>query len=194
VSADDDARRVARTVFDRPVSLAAGAGTGKTATLVARLVTWLVDRGWEDARASSQSDSPARIARAALRASVALTFTEAAAAEMHERLALALAELAEGRAPTGLPRTELPPQAEERAAALRDALEEPVAITIHSFAHGLLARFPLEAGLQPGFRVDADGRERERVVRELVEETLAGILGQDLDPRWAALFREQVAP
>ncbi|MBK7643884.1 MAG: UvrD-helicase domain-containing protein [Planctomycetes bacterium] len=194
MNVDAQARRIARTVFDRPVSLAAGAGTGKTATLVARLVTWLVGPGWEDARSSSDSESHARIARVALRGSVAITFTEAAAAEMHERLTDALARLAGGDAPTGLPREELPPEAKTRAAALRDALEEPVAITIHSFARGLLGRFPLEAGLQPGFAVDADGRERERVVRELVEETLAGILAQELDPSWTALFREKVAP
>ncbi len=194
MSSDDDARRIARTLFERPVSLAAGAGTGKTSTLVARLVTWLVGRGWEDAHSASGSEAPARIARVALRGSVAITFTEAAAAEMHERLTLALAELASGKAPTGLPREELPAQAQSRAAALRDALEEPAAITIHSFARSLLSRFPLEAGLQPGFLVDADGRERERVVRELVEETLAEVLARDLDPRWAALFRERVAP
>ncbi len=181
MSRDAEARRIARTVFDRPVALEAGAGTGKTTTLVARLVAWLVGPGWVDARST-------------LRGSVAITFTEAAAAEMHERLALALSALAGGVPPRGLPLSELPPEAVERAAALRDALEQPIAITIHSFARGLLARFPLEAGLQPGFTVDADGRDRERIVRELVEETLADVLAHDLDPRWAELFREHVAP
>lgn len=181
MSADFEARRIAHTEFGRPVALEAGAGTGKTTTLVARLVAWLVGPGWVDARST-------------LRGSVAITFTEAAAAEMHERLTRALAELAGGTRPNGLEAAELPPEAAQRAAALRDALEEPVAITIHAFARGLLARFPLEAGLQPGFEVDADGRERERVVRELVEETLAEVLSRELDPRWAELFREQVAP
>jgi ATP-dependent helicase/nuclease subunit A len=129
-----------------------------------------------------------------LRGSIAITFTEAAAAEMHERLAQTLADLARGKPPVWLPRAELCTEAESRAAALRDALEEPAAITIHAFARSLLARFPLEAGLQPGFAVDADGRERERVVRELVEETLSELLSRELDPRWAELFREQVAP
>jgi ATP-dependent helicase/nuclease subunit A len=181
VSRDSDARRVARTVFDRPVALEAGAGTGKTTTLVARIVAWLVGPGWVDARST-------------LRGSVAITFTEAAAAEMHERLTQALSALADGTPPIGLPREELGAEAPLRAAALRDALEEPAAVTIHSFARGLLARFPLEAGLQPGFTVDADGRERERVVRELVEERLAEVLSRELDPRWAGLFREHVAP
>ncbi len=194
MSRDAQARRIARTEFERPVALEAGAGTGKTTTLVARLVAWLVGRGWEMASSAGESADPIRRARLALRGSVAITFTEAAAAEMHERLTLALAELAAGRAPKGLPAEELPREAAARAAALRDALEEPAAITIHAFARGLLARFPLEAGLQPGFSVDADGRERERVVRELVEETLADVLSRELDPRWAELFREHVAP
>jgi ATP-dependent helicase/nuclease subunit A len=194
VSQDDDARVLARTVFDRPVSLEAGAGTGKTTTLVARLVAWLSGPGWEDARARCGFEEPARIARAALRGCIALTFTDAAAAEMQERLTLALAGLAAGTPPKGLPREELPSEAEVRAAALRDALAEPLAVTIHTFARGLLARFPIEAGLQPGFAVDAEGRERERVVRELVEETLASVLARDLDERWAGLFREHVAP
>ena len=181
MSRDSQARHSARTQFDRPVALEAGAGTGKTTTLIARLVAWLVGPGWVDARST-------------LRGSVAITFTEAAAAEMHERLTQALSALACGVPPKGLPLAELPLEAVERAAALRDALEEPIAITIHAFARSLLARFPLEAGLQPGFSVDADGRERERVVRELVEETLADVLSRELDPRWAELFREHVAP
>jgi len=181
MNGDAAARRIARSEFGRPVALEAGAGTGKTTTLVARLVTWLVGPGWVDARST-------------LRGCVAITFTEAAAAEMHERLAQALGDLADGRPPKGLELADLPAEAPARAALLRDALEEPIAQTIHAFARGLLARFPLEAGLQPDFTVDADGRERERVVREVVEETLAEVLGRELDRRWAELFREHVAP
>ena len=81
MSRDAESRRIARTEFGRPVALEAGAGTGKTTTLVARLVAWLVGPGWIDARTT-------------LRGSVAITFTEAAAAEMHERLTQALSELA----------------------------------------------------------------------------------------------------
>ena len=50
--ADRQARIFAQREFVRPVVLEAGAGTGKTATLVARIVTWCIGPGWERARAS----------------------------------------------------------------------------------------------------------------------------------------------
>ena len=40
------ARRVARSEFTKPVVLRAGAGTGKTAALVARVVCWVTGEGW----------------------------------------------------------------------------------------------------------------------------------------------------
>ena len=46
---DRRARETARSTFDKPIVLRAGAGTGKTASLVARVVTWLVDHGWSQA-------------------------------------------------------------------------------------------------------------------------------------------------
>ena len=45
--ADAEARRLAQIVFDRPVVLEAGAGTGKTSVLVARVVNWCLGEGWE---------------------------------------------------------------------------------------------------------------------------------------------------
>ena len=44
---DAEARRRAVTEFDRPLMLAAGAGTGKTATLVVRVAHWCLGPGWE---------------------------------------------------------------------------------------------------------------------------------------------------
>ena len=48
--ADRRAREAAQTVFDRPLALIAGAGTGKTSTLVARIIAWCSGPGWERAR------------------------------------------------------------------------------------------------------------------------------------------------
>ena len=48
-AADAEARRLAQTCFDRPLVLEAGAGTGKTATLVARVLSWCLGPGWEAA-------------------------------------------------------------------------------------------------------------------------------------------------
>ena len=48
---DAAARLAARTRFDAPLALEAGAGTGKTAALVARVAVWCLTGGWERARA-----------------------------------------------------------------------------------------------------------------------------------------------
>ena len=50
-AADADARLRAQNSFARPLVLEAGAGTGKTATLVARIVAWCVGPGWRRAAA-----------------------------------------------------------------------------------------------------------------------------------------------
>ena len=44
---DGAARRRAVLEFSRPLLLSAGAGTGKTATLVARICHWVLGPGWE---------------------------------------------------------------------------------------------------------------------------------------------------
>ena len=46
---DPEARRAAQTFFDRPLVLEAGAGTGKTTTLIGRLLAWTLGPGWERA-------------------------------------------------------------------------------------------------------------------------------------------------
>ncbi|HUK14508.1 MAG TPA: UvrD-helicase domain-containing protein, partial [Thermoanaerobaculaceae bacterium] len=47
--ADRRARARSQTEFDRPLVLEAGAGTGKTATLVARVLAWCLGPGWRRA-------------------------------------------------------------------------------------------------------------------------------------------------
>ncbi|MCZ6463652.1 MAG: UvrD-helicase domain-containing protein, partial [Proteobacteria bacterium] len=59
-SEDRAARLAACTQFDAPLLVEAGAGTGKTATLVARIVSWAMDRGWSRAveRRAGLGDAP----------------------------------------------------------------------------------------------------------------------------------------
>jgi len=118
-----DARPADQNNRDRLVSdfgatffVEAGAGTGKTTTLVDRIVA-LVAAGELE---------PAGL--------VAITFTEAAAAELRARVREALE--AHGEAVT-------------LAAAAH--LEDASIDTIHSFAGSLLRTHPLEAGLPPNF-------------------------------------------
>lgn len=177
-SQDRQARRLAQTEFRRPLVLEAGAGTGKTTTLVARVLAWCLGPGWEaKAAAEGESRSPAtpeKIAAAVLQGVVAITFTEAAAAEMAEGVGKRLAEVAAGATPIGLLPEALPaaPAPVERARALLGALDHLAVRTIHSFCRSLLSRYPLEAGLHPQLTVDADGFHLDRAVHEAVERAV----------------------
>ena len=87
---DAAARRLAQTEFDRPVAVEAGAGTGKTTVLVARILAWCLGRGWERAHADEFDEvgpqvQPDAVANRVLDGLVAITFTEAAAAQMARR-------------------------------------------------------------------------------------------------------------
>ncbi|MFH2204799.1 MAG: UvrD-helicase domain-containing protein [Elusimicrobiota bacterium] len=160
--ADAADRDRARTELGANIIVEAGAGTGKTTLLIDRIVFLLLGGGLEVSRL------------------VALTFTEKAAAEIKFRLAErlnALSGLLGGEAAGGgdaesarrclrdlralYPR----PDAAYREAAenaLRN-LEQAQMGTIHSFCAHLLRLYPLEAGVDPNFRVDADGTAFEEI-------------------------------
>jgi ATP-dependent helicase/nuclease subunit A len=174
--ADAAARALAQREFARPLVLEAGAGTGKTATLVARVLAWSLGAGWERAEAALARDAApaARVAARVLDGVVAITFTEAAAAEMSQRVDAALAQLLEGSLPVGVDADALPPPLlrHARAAALRGALDHLQLQTIHAWCRRLLSSHPLAAGVHPGFQVDADGRLAADAARRALEARL----------------------
>ena len=149
----------------------ANAGSGKTTTLVNRVARLLLDGSAPDAI-------------------LCLTFTKAAAAEMQRRLyqrlgAWAVAHDDDLRADLG--RLEaLAPNSYDRAALSRAralfarALETPGGLkiqTIHAFCEQLLRRFPIEAGVSPGFRVidDAEAAAVSAIAREaMAHASLSG--------------------
>ncbi len=187
LAADGFARLLATTEFVRPLLLEAGAGTGKTATLVARVLTWCLGPGWQRAVQSETGDPPPereRLAARVLRGVVAITFTDAAAREMAERVIAGLSALAQGSPPTGwaAPADLVPAELRARAAALLDAADQLQVHTIHAFCRQLLARYPLEAGLGLSFAVDADGSAIQEVVEETVVATLAQAFGEPGGP------------
>ncbi len=190
---DAAARRAAQREFDRPLLLEAGAGTGKTATLVARVVAWSLGPGWERATAARAGASAEAIAARALGRIVAITFTEAAAAEMATRVAEALEALVRGTVPPGVDPDCLPPAAHwrDRARALVGALDHMVVCTIHAFARRLLSAHCVDAGLHPRFEVDADGALRAAAVREALEAELERGYA---NPDWLALAEEGFGP
>jgi len=194
VDAADRLRAV--TTFDRPVLLEAGAGTGKTATLVARVLSWCLGPGWE--RHAQPPAEPEEIGVRVLSGVVAITFTEAAAAEMAARIGKALARVQRepDRLPLGLA-LELLPGPQElfgRARALRAALDHLNVGTIHAFCRRLLAAHPLEVGIAPDFEVDAAGSRTNVLVREVLEGFLREAWAEPVDARLLALAHRRIAP
>ncbi|HKA14659.1 MAG TPA: UvrD-helicase domain-containing protein [Myxococcota bacterium] len=165
---DARSRMLAQTEFTHPVAIEAGAGTGKTAILVARVLAWCLGPGWECAHARDPGADPVRIGERVLRGVVAITFTEAAAAEMDARIEQALGGLERGERPVGF-EVSAPL---DRVAALRSALDQLVVETIHAYCRRLLSAHPIEAGLHPLFEVDADGAYAAAAVRDAVSDQL----------------------
>jgi len=195
--ADQDSRRLAQSEFNRPVVVVAGAGTGKTALLVARVAAWCVGPGW-DLHTGSERDRQT-VARRVIERVVAITFTDAAAAEMAKKIGLAFLELAAGEQPVGWDPEPglLPNESEEikrRARALSEEGHRLVVSTIHAFCQRILATYPLEAGVHPSFQVDADGSRIERLVEEVVENALRGLADDPTRSQWERLAVEGVDP
>jgi ATP-dependent helicase/nuclease subunit A len=178
VARDAAARARAQTDFTTPLVVEAGAGSGKTSILVARIVAWSLGPGWERAerwvREQHGEVAPDRVAQRTLSRVVAITFTEAAAAEMAGRVGAWLGAIAAGRVPREIERAALPDEAARRARAdaLRSALDRLVVRTIHAWCRRLLAERPLEAGLHPAFEVDADEERTGQLVREVLEHSI----------------------
>ncbi len=150
---DQDARdRIAGSLRET-LFVEAGAGTGKTTSLVSRVMT-LVETG------SATLD---RIA--------AITFTEAAASELRERVRDELEKAAADESRTD--------ERRERCRRGVEDIDQSYIGTLHRFASSLLSERPLEAGLPPTFEVmDAISADLdfEDVWREWIESALDGAL------------------
>ncbi len=173
------ARCAAQTVFGVPMVLEAGAGTGKTTVLVARALAWCLGPGWEAAERKLAADGAApplrAVAERVLERVVAITFTEAAAAEMETRIMKALSKVASGEPVLGYQAAANAADVAAhglRARALLAVFDRLHMQTIHAFCRRLLAGHPLEAGLHPHFAVDARGTARNAAVREALEQRL----------------------
>ena len=155
-------------VIDRPARrnlvIEAGAGTGKTTAIVAEVLRLLL---------SDEELAPERI--------VLVTFTEKAAGEIADRIHHALTEIElrfesgeEIAWPIGSPQPLYRVAGAERDAARRACTRQLARIdalrsqTIHSFCQSLLRQFPLEAKLDPQFKV-IEGFERSLLYAELYD-------------------------
>ena len=131
------------------ILVSAAAGSGKTAVLVERIIQMVCDE-----------EHPVDIDRL-----LVVTFTNAAAAQMRERIAEGLAA-----------RLAVRPESEhiQRQATL---LHNAQITTIHSFCLFLLRNHFNEIGLDPAFRVADEGEIKlmeQEALQELIEDSYAG--------------------
>ncbi len=133
---DQGARDTIRTEFAETLFVEAGAGTGKTTALVARVIHMV---------ATGHLSAMSELA--------AITFTENAAAELRNRIREGLQPDAGGRY-AGF---EYDAAAQVRLAAGLETLDDAVLTTLHGFAARILSEASLEAGLPPGFSVADTG-------------------------------------
>lgn len=127
--------------LDKSVCVIAGAGTGKTRVLVERFMR-LLDSG------------------AALDELVAITFTEAAAAEMLERLRRECRNRADSSADG---------DAVRRWREHQWGLSSQHVSTIHSFCRRIISQYPIELGLDPQFGIISEAEGRRAMNAALVE-------------------------
>ncbi len=135
---DQPARNAILERLDQNMVVEAGAGTGKTRSLVDRVVA-LIKTG-----------------RAQLGGIAAITFTEAAAAELRTRIAESLELAADDES--------LPQDQRERCLHAVSELDQAAIQTLHSFAGRLLGERPLAVGLPPGFNI------RDEIAAEIAFE------------------------
>jgi ATP-dependent exoDNAse (exonuclease V) beta subunit len=145
---DAHARHLIATALDETLIVEAAAGTGKTTELVNRVVRVIAE------------------GRADVRGIVAVTFTEKAAGELKLRLRQKLEEERQ---------RETDAQVRHRLAAAVQNLEEAHVSTIHGFCADLLRERPVEAGVDPLFKVLTEGQS-ERLFDEAFDGWLQGQL------------------
>jgi len=131
MTADERAREAIENAIDETLVVEAAAGTGKTTALVKRIVRVLAQ------------------GRADVREIVAVTFTEKAAGELKLRLRQQLEDERRNAAS---------PDIHQRLNAAVQNLEEAHVSTIHGFCADLLRERPVEATIDPLFRVLTEGQ------------------------------------
>lgn len=135
--------------------VSAAAGSGKTAVMVQRILELILRDGADVERM------------------LVVTFTNAAAAEMKERIAKALEGAMRER-----------PEEAARLRSQLDRLEDAAISTLHTFCNTLLHRYYSLVDLDPGFRLAA-GEETDLMWQEAREDAMEALL-EEKDPDFMA--------
>lgn len=146
----NEKQRLAATETNRDVVVTAGAGSGKTSTLVARYACLL-----------AQGKTPRSIA--------AITFTVKAAQEMRSRVRSKLMELEEKAA-----------NSEERSfwASLASQMDSARIGTIHSLCAEIVRNHPAEVGIDPRFDM-IDQNLADALKLQIVEDEMARMVEEE---------------
>jgi ATP-dependent helicase/nuclease subunit A len=174
------------TEFDRDMTVDASAGTGKTATLIARVTNLFLEK---------RDLAPENV--------LLLTFTEKAAGEMKARLmegwelllaacrSLPSVEAVRERMAAWNPLVVVPRDDDGsleshrlRAAEMADGLNRLWVTTFHAFCAGILHAFPAEAGVDPLFEVLPEGASADAWERGFANFLRAEFGQAAVDPRW----------
>jgi ATP-dependent helicase/nuclease subunit A len=148
---DREQRELVVRELDRNILVEAAAGTGKTTSMLERMLALLRTGKCES-----------------IRTMVAVTFTRKAAAELRSRFQVALERAvreAEG-------------EEKERLEAALTHVEQCFIGTIHSFCARLLRERPVEAGVDLAFE-EIEQDEDERLREQTLEEYTAGLIADD---------------
>ena len=191
MNSDEHIRIACQTNFHDHITLEAGAGSGKTATLIARILQWILKEGWKQHK---KEESEEKFAFTLMHGVVAITFTESAAEEMVERLGEALISLSNyphGKIVVGfsIPHTGLEIDTlKKRARLLLGVVDQMRISTIHSFCRSILKAYPLEAKLHPQFDIDADGNKAKQIAHEVLLYEFRDQLKKHADSSMRTIF------
>lgn len=173
------APRPSKADAPRNLVIEAGAGTGKTTAIVAEVLRLMLEH---------ETLAPERI--------VLMTFTEKAAGEIADRIRTALEELSSSDAggwPIGSanPLVRIDGAQRERLARHLANIDALRSQTIHSFCQSLLRGFPIEAGLDPQFKI-IEGFERSLLYGQVYDAWIDQETRVNPDPaivhEWELLF------
>ncbi|MDD3021281.1 MAG: double-strand break repair helicase AddA [Alphaproteobacteria bacterium] len=163
---DPNKRQAEATIPHHDVWVAASAGSGKTTVLTNRVLRLLLP----DPEGKWEGSAPHRI--------LCITFTKAAAALMAIRIQKRLGSwtmMKEADLVNDLEKLTGSSATPEMITAARQLFSKVLDVpgglaimTIHSFCQSTLARFPLEAGLTPGFRILDESPARELLSQSIM--------------------------
>jgi exodeoxyribonuclease-5 len=161
---DTGARQRALLDYGSTLLVEAGAGSGKTALMAGRVALMLAH------------DVPPR-------GIVAITFTEAAASELLERIQGFVASLRDGCVPPELQLavpTGLSVDQRRSIAMAASSVDEITCTTIHGFCQQLIKPYPIEAGIDPGAAI-VDPAAADLAYEDLMTAWLSARFGRARD-------------